>query len=657
MKRFLAAGLLLLFASNDALARAQQEGVIDVRAGRALSGNSFEALWQAYRRSESGGDAEASRKILDEIRRLRIERNIRSLEQLGLVFVARGLDALEKGDRSRGEEEFERAIAVDPHLPDAYFGLALAEMKKGPLGFAAAVKDVARGLMARLPTSRGSYYLFTLLVAVGLLGALASVTIFGLSMVIRHGTLLLHDLEESFGSSRGRTLALTVYGVLLFLPSLTLQGYGWLPLWWLALLFIYASPIEKAMCLVILAASVGVGPVMGLLEQRVLAMQNPLFQASMLGVEDASDGRAVAALEGAVRANPDDRDLAYLLAIEYKKSGQYDDAAAAYRDLLKKDEKDPIALNNLANLEFARQEFPAAITRYKLAKQSAEGLYSTEVAATIYYNLSLAHLQKFERQEADEARAQADRLGGGLTYTYEKLWKYETRNENAVVDLSLSQEQVWAKFAGIKSGVGLKNVAGKDEPPVDSFALTQRAGNRFLAFVGVFGLVVFLVARWRGPRMFTMRCQKCGTPFCKRCHLGAAPAGLCTQCFHLFVVRDGVSGPARNQKLLEVQKEDERRERIFRALSLISPGAGHLYAHKTLIGMLFILIWYLILSMALLAGRVLPLTEAPSTLVGRWLLVVPALLLLATYVAANRARPDFEVSMPAPRGPRRGRAA
>ena len=69
-----------------------------------------------------------------------------------------------------------------------------------------------------------------------------------------------------------------------------------------------------------------------------------------------------------------------------------------------------------------------------------------------------------------------------------------------------------------------------------------------------------------------MRCLKCGTPFCRRCHLGGAAAGLCTQCYHLFVVRDGVSGPARNQKLLEVQKEDERRERVFRVLSLLLAG-------------------------------------------------------------------------------------
>src|SRR5262249_30849974 len=321
-----------------------------------------------------------------------------------------------------------------------------------------------------------------------------------------------------------------------------------------------------------------------------------------------------------------DADLAYLLAIEDKKAGQYDDAVAVYRDLLRRNESDPIALNNLANLEFARQEFPAAITRYKLAKLAAEGSYASEVAATINYNLSLAHLRKSNRKEADEAGAQADRLGGGLTHLYDTLWKYESRNENAVVDLGPNQEQVQAKFADAKEGVVRKNVAGRVVPSVDALALVRSAANRFLAFLAVFFLAVFAIDRWRGPRTFTMRCQKCGTPFCKRCHLGAAPSGLCTQCFHLFVVRDGVSGPARNQKLREVQLEDERRERVFRTLSLVSPGTGHLYAQKTVVGLLLVFLWYGVWALVLLAGHLLPVTEAPAMVLGSWVLVFPAVL-------------------------------
>jgi hypothetical protein len=168
--------------------------------------------------------------------------------------------------------------------------------------------------------------------------------------------------------------------------------------------------------------------------------------------------------------------------------------------------------------------------------------------------------------------------------------------------------------------------------------------------VVLFVLFVFLRGKLRGTKVFTLRCLKCGTPFCHKCHLGGAVAGLCTQCYHLFVVRDGVSGPARNQKLLEVQVEDERRERLFRILSLVSPGAGHIYGQRTILGLLLVVAWYFLIFATLLAGRLIPISEAPSRLVGPWAVVVVVLVLLLIYVIANRAHLDLEVVLPARRG-------
>src|SRR4029078_228033 len=106
----------------------------------------------------------------------------------------------------------------------------------------------------------------------------------------------------------------------------------------------------------------------------------------------------------------------------YKKSGRYDDSGALYRDLLRASPDDPVALNNLANLEFARGEFAAAIARYK---QGTESSSPAAFTGTFYYNLSLAHLQRFESQPAQEARAQAERLASGLVRYYDALWKYD----------------------------------------------------------------------------------------------------------------------------------------------------------------------------------------------------------------------------------------
>lgn len=630
---------------------AQDDKVIDVRAVRPPTGNSFEALWSAYVKADQKGDQEARRAAHQEIRKYRVERNIRSLEPIALARVGQGLRRLDSGELDAAEEDFRAAIALDPHLPDAHFALAQRQTKQGPLGLLPAIGETVSGLTARLPTILGRHRLVALLLPVLLFSLLVTLAVATFALVLRHGVLLRHDLEEFFGPDRSALVTMATFAALLLLPALTFQGYGWLPFWWLAVLFLYFSLTERIVVVLALLAALAVGPVVRALEGRIMAAQNPLFLAAVQAVEGSADARSIHLLERTRERYTEDRDLAYLLAAQYRKAGRYDDAAGVYGELLRSQPSDPIALNNLANISFAAGEFPAAIPRYQAGLQAGP---TPAVAATLYYNMSLAYLQKFDPQPANEARSQALRLDPVLIQQYDATWKYEIKNENAVVDLNLSEDELWSKFQRLRDGVGRQNVLGKGGTDALSWSGVV---NRFLGFLAVFVLVVVLMWRWRGPRMFTMRCVKCGTPFCRRCHLGAAWEGLCTQCHHLFVVRDGVSGPARNQKLLEVQREDEKRERIFRALSLVFPGAGHIYAHRTLSGLLFILVWSLVLSLALLGGRLLPYTEAAARVTTPWGLVLGALVLLAVYIAANRARPDFEILMPAGRPPRRARAA
>jgi Tfp pilus assembly protein PilF len=650
VKRTLAAFLLL---AVPAFARpVGAEKAVDLR-GTQAPGTTFEALWVSYLKAERAGDAENARRTFAEIRRLRIERNVLNLDTLGLALTAQGQDRLKKGDRDKAEESFRSAIALAPNLPDGHLGLAVADTTKGPLGFVPAFSDTAAGVLARLPTLRGELLALSLFVPVGLLTFFALAVVFALAMLIRHGGLLRHDLIESFGPGRSRAVSLAFCVLLLLLPVVSFQGFAWLPLWWLALLFAYMSTAEKAVSIFLLIGSVGVAPAVGFLESRLLAARNPLFWAAAGAVDGSADAQAIADLDAAVKRSPDDRDLAYLLAAHQKKAGRYDEAAQIYRGLLQTDPKDGIAKNNLANLEFARGEFQSAIARYQQGA-AAEG--APRETATFYYNQSLAHLQRFEYQPAQEAKSNADRLDAALIGTYDRTWKYD-KGDYAVVDLGFTREQVWRKFSGAAAGVAAQNVMTSPAPPADP-VLAQSLVSRFSGFVVIFVVAVLLVSFWRGGKAFTTRCLKCGTPFCRRCHLGVVVGDLCTQCHHLFLVRDGVSGPARNKKLLEVQAEDERRLRTFRILSWISPGAGQLYSQSTLLGVLFVLVWYGAVTLGLLAGRMLPVTEAPASLAKPWGLGVAALILVATWAMANRGKPEFEAVVPSRRGapPRRGRS-
>ena len=134
MNRAIPLGLLVLLTARVAAGQGQEK-VVDLRAKGTIAADSFETLWTVYRRSDRSGDRETAEKALTEIRRLRIERNIRSFEPLGLALVGAGLERLAGGERDQAEEDFRRAISLDPFLPDAQFGLALADLKQGPLGW------------------------------------------------------------------------------------------------------------------------------------------------------------------------------------------------------------------------------------------------------------------------------------------------------------------------------------------------------------------------------------------------------------------------------------------------------------------------------------------------------------------------------------------
>jgi hypothetical protein len=125
----------------------------------------------------------------------------------------------------------------------------------------------------------------------------------------------------------------------------------------------------------------------------------------------------------------------------------------------------------------------------------------------------------------------------------------------------------------------------------------------------------------------------------------------------MFVVRDGVSGPTRNRKMAEVQQADSRRNLLFRVLSVIAPGAGQLYAGRTVVGLLLLCAWYAVVA-TIAGSRIVPLTDVSSDLAPPWPAIVAGLLLVAIWVLANRFQPEFEVQLPVRRSTvRRARAA
>ncbi len=622
------------------LALAQQAA--PAAAGPSHAVRPFEAVWAEYVAADAASDPAGEARALREIRRARIERNVESLDSIGLALVAHGYAKLQAGKRDDAEQEFRAAVAIAPGLPDAHAGLSLSLLRKGPLAMGSSLDASLTGVRAFLATGRGSRSARDLLTLGALLAALAAAWAISGALVVRHGGLLLHDIEEWLGPAHHRSASLALF-LLLLLPIATFQGWGWLPLWWLALLFSYFDGSERALAGVLAVSALLVGPGVALGEERLRTTRNPLYHAALATTESVPSDAATLSLEAALQQDPADRDLVSLVGAARKKAGRYEEAAELYRQALAADAQDAVARNNLANLEFARGSYDAASARYRAGTSSTP----PAVAATSHYNLSLAHLQKFDYQAYNAAKSAADRIAPGLVAEYDR-WKYDT-GEYAVVDLGLERAQVLGKFKGAETGVAARNLL-QGEAPARTGALPRALLNRFAVSLGVFALAGFLVARWRGRKAFTLHCRRCGTAFCRLCHLGQVSGGLCSQCYHLFVVRDGVSAPVRNRKMAEVQSFDARRERVARLLSVVSPGAGQIYAGWAIFGALVVAAWYGILGL-LAASRIVPWSEVPRALAPPWFEIGAAIALVALWVLAFRFRPGPELELPRGQAP------
>jgi hypothetical protein len=107
--------------------------------------------------------------------------------------------------------------------------------------------------------------------------------------------------------------------------------------------------------------------------------------------------------------------------------------------------------------------------------------------------------------------------------------------------------------------------------------------------------------------------------------------------------------------MLEVQSSERRGSRVFRVLSVLSPGTGQVYGGRTLPGFALVLAWYAVMA-GLVTSRLLHPTAVSSRLTPPWGTVLAAVVLAAVWVAANRYRPDFDSALPKRRSTRLARA-
>ncbi|HEY7700513.1 MAG TPA: tetratricopeptide repeat protein, partial [Vicinamibacteria bacterium] len=487
---------------------------------------SFDYFWRRYLLASSSGDNETATRMLDEIKRLRVERNAFNLHDIALCFVYQGFAHIDAGNLEEARKNFDIARELAPDLPTVYWGLARLSERQGIFSYPSSVVYRIQAQLRALQSERDGPFASWNLVFLLFSTFAASFFVFALVMGYRYGTLVYHDLEERRGGTWGRrSILAATLGILLF-PLMLTAGPGWLAPLWLAVTFGYQTVRERVVSIVGLLLLLAAAPFAELYSGWAKATSNPLYQASLSSLTGSFDPADVALLRAAAKEHPADHDLQFLLATQYKNLGDYELAASQYRKILDAYPDDLDARMNLGNIYFAQLDWEGALVQYN------QVLGEDATKAKAYYNKSLAHAENFQFAEREEARLRAESLDAAGVAAHER----RTGDYRVVEDARLDQMEILSKFFGLSQGIR--------EAPAGSglgVSLFGGWGLRYLVAPIFFAALIVVLEVLFQDRKLTQRCRKCGSAFCGRCQIGTGRKGLCTQCYHLFFMKDGVS--------------------------------------------------------------------------------------------------------------------
>jgi hypothetical protein len=132
-------------------------------------------------------------------------------------------------------------------------------------------------------------------------------------------------------------------------------------------------------------------------------------------------------------------------------------------------------------------------------------------------------------------------------------------------------------------------------------------------------------------RSMIRNCERCGQLICSRCTRSMVMGNQCSQCISAFTARSSADPQEVKQKRSKVARYQARRQSLPQRLSLILPGVGHLIRGHSKEGIIYLFIFILFLTKALLWRGWVPSPMILSILPSLPWMIVTGILFLAYY--------------------------
>jgi tetratricopeptide (TPR) repeat protein len=597
--------LLALLSPGGPAAASAEEGVIRLAPERPTAGDDDEAtnglgpsrqgfdydafvsrlesLWFQRKTMLASGREEDARAQLDQIRAFCAAEGVKRLEHFAGALVAEAYRYHHEGNDAQALSALEFAAAFDPHRPQIHVARATVLWRSGH-GPVAASRELWHALEASAVQSLQQLSLLPRLAFVLGLACIGAALTFGLVMLLRYQAPLRHEIEEVVRVSLGPPWPEIAGWTALALPLLTWYAAGWSVLLWVVACFRFMSRREKLATVTLLMLGALTMPAYTFAVSLYGTSADPAVRTTVAAVEGEYDPDRIVRLRQLVEAHPDDPSYHFLLAGLYKNGRYFEEAFGEYRVVLELDPAFTAARINIGNIFYATGQYPAAMTEYRKA------LEHDPDAFLAHYNLHLAQSENFHFGEAEESLQRAREIDAErVSDLLGRSGNFDQRAE--VQDAALQITSVWEAAVGGRSPTepreaGLGATLWGTSSPFNAFTV-----------LCLLGVGTCLVSSGLGA-MPARRCIRCGRPYCSRCKSAREAQEYCSQCLHLYVLRDGLEPETKGRKLYEVQQHELRSRRVRRLLGLLAPGSALLLRGLTWRGVLLLVVWFALLVSA-----------------------------------------------------------
>jgi tetratricopeptide (TPR) repeat protein len=442
----------------------------------------------------------------------RVERERRIADHVGVD----DLDPLARAlliDTGAGSplERASAAVRLAPDLPAAWYALGIARWQAGE-GAAStaralleAVAALGRHLASRLWLEAS---VLVLLYASLLLAGLGWIAIRGLSAA----THAAHDLGHPVDPSMPGFAKAAAVAALVLVPAVLGAGPIGAAAVLLGIGIVYGDARGRR-SLVAAAVLVGLalGPLAEAAARRLEALTaDPVALASWESESGFVDPVDAARID---HADPDDVLALLARARGARRAGDLARADALLAELLSRDPKDPLVLNDAASVKLERGDAAGAIALYEQA-------IAARPSALLWFNLAQAHARAIDIEGHDAALRNAQDLDPTLTGVLAS--RLSNEEPGYVVEMPLASSRIRARLLGRAAPAAAASL----RRPVAHGIFGERPWLADGLLLGA-ALAAFALGRLFAP---SRGCLDCGRRLCPRCGTGEPAAALCTAC-------------------------------------------------------------------------------------------------------------------------------